>query len=89
MTAAERAVLATSQARDLCLSLQRAFVGPQALESLLAGQAAGLGLAELRVALGLAWAAGNLPLVRAALACLPAERIAADPILLTFLDVTR
>ena len=27
MTRAERAVLATSQARDLCLSLRRAFVG--------------------------------------------------------------
>ena len=89
MTAAERAVLGTSQARDLCLSLRRAFVGPQALESLRVGQAAGLGLTELRVALGLAWAAGNLPLVRAALACLQAERIAADPVLLTFLDVTR
>ena len=89
MTAAERAVLATSQARDLCLSLQRAFVGPRALDALRADQATRLTTADLRLALGLAWAAGNFPLVRAALACLPAERIAADPVLLTFLDVTR
>jgi hypothetical protein len=54
VTPAERAVLATSQARDLCLSLQRAFVGPRALECLRAGQAALLAPAELRVALGLA-----------------------------------
>jgi len=89
MTPAERAVLATSQARDLCLSLQRAFVGPRALECLRAGQASLLAPGELRVALGLAWAARDLPLVRAALASLSAERIAADPILSAFLDVTR
>ena len=89
MTPAERAVLATSQARDLCLSLQRAFVGPRALESLRADQAARLAPAELRVALGLAWVARDLSLMRAALASLPADRIAADPALSAFLDVTR
>jgi hypothetical protein len=89
VTPAERAVLATSQARDLCLSLQRAFVGPRALECLRAGQAALLAPAELRVALGLAWAARDLPLVRAALASLSADRIAADPVLSAFLDATR
>ena len=89
MTAAERAVLATSQARELCLSLRRAFVGPRALESLRAGQAARLGPTDLRVALGLAWAARDLPLVRAALASLPVDRIAADPTLSAFRDVTR
>ena len=89
MTPAERAVLATSQARDLCLSLQRAFVGPRALEWLRADRVALLAPAELRVALGLAWAARDLSLVRAALASLPADRIAADSALLAFLDVTR
>ena len=89
MTPAERAVLATSQARDLCLSLQRAFIGPRALEWLRANQAALLAPAELRVALGLAWAARDLALVRAALASLLADRIAADPALSAFLDVSR
>jgi hypothetical protein len=89
VTAAERAVLATSRARELCLSLQRAFVGPRALESLRVGQAARLGPTDLRVALGLAWAARDLPLVRAALASLPVDRIAADPTLSAFRDVTR
>lgn len=88
MTAAERAVLATSQARDLCLSLQRAFVGPRALARLRAGEAAQLPPAELRIALGLAWAAGDRPLIRAGLARLPAARVAADPVLSVFLDVT-
>ena len=87
MTAAERAVLATSQARDLCLSLQRAFIGPRALQRLRAGEAALLPPADLRVALGLAWAAGDVSLVRAA--PLPVDRIAADPVLSAFLDVTR
>jgi len=85
----ERAVLATSQARDLCLSLQRAFVGPRALECLRANQAALLTPAELRVALGLSWASGDLTLVRAALARLSADRIAADPVLSAFRDATR
>jgi hypothetical protein len=89
VTPAERAVLATSQARDLCLSLHRAFVGPRALECLRADQAALLTPAELRVALGLAWAARDLALVRAALASLPADRIAADPVLSAFRDAAR
>ena len=89
MTPAERAVLATSQARDLCLSLRRAFVGPRALECLRANQAVLLTSAELRVALGLAWAARDLDLVRGALASLSADRIAADPVLSAFRDVTR
>ena len=89
MTPAERAVLATSQARDLCLSLQRAFVGPRALERLRADEAPMLAPGELRVALGLAWAARDLSLLRAALASLPANRIAADPALTAFLDASR
>jgi len=89
VTAAERAVLATSQARDLCLSLQRAFVGPRGLALMRAAQAARLAPAELRVGLGLAWAAHDLALVRAALASLPADRIATDPALLAFRDGTR
>ena len=86
MTPAERAVLATSQARDLCLSLQRAFVGPRALDQLRAGQAALLAPRELRIALGLAWAAGDVPPVRAAVASLPADVIAADATLQAFRD---
>ena len=89
MTPAERAVLATSQARDLCLSLQRAFVGPRALEALRSGRANALGPAELGIALGLAWAAGDTALIRAALAVLPAERISIDPVLSAFQDVSR
>jgi len=41
------------------------------------------------VALGLAWAARDLALVRAALSGLPADRIAADSVLSTFRDATR
>jgi hypothetical protein len=89
VTRAERTVLATSQARDLCLSLRRAFLGPRALERLRAGQASLLTPDELRVALGLAWAAGDLALVRAAFAGLPADRIAADATLTAFLDASR
>ncbi len=89
MTPAERAVLATSQARDLCLSLRRAFIGPSALERLRAGDAALLAPDALRIALGLAWAARDVSLVRAGLARLPAERIAADPVLSALLDATR
>jgi hypothetical protein len=89
VTPAERAVLATSQARDLCLSLHRAFVGPRALECLRADQAVLLTPAELRVALGLAWASRNVTLMRSALASLSDARIAADPALPAFLDVTR
>ena len=89
MTAAERAVLATSQARELCLSLQRAFVGRRALERLRAGDAAALTPSDLHVALGLAWAAGDLARIRAALADLSTDRFAADPILGAFRDATR
>lgn len=89
MTPVEQAVLATSQARDLCLSLHRAFVGPKALERLRADQTVLLTPAELRVALGLAWAARDLTLVRAALASLSADRIAADPALSAYRDATR
>ena len=88
MTAAERAVAATSQARDLCLSLQRAFVGPRALESIRANQAARLSPTELRVAVGMAWAAGELSLVRAVLASVPADRVAAEPALSAFAAAT-
>ena len=89
MTRAERAVLATSQARDLCLSLQRAFVGPGALGRLRAGEAAALAPAELRIALGLAWAARDFVLMRASLANLSIDRIAADPALSAFRDAAR
>ena len=89
MTPAERAVLATSQARNLCLSLHRAFVGPRALECLRADQAVLLAPAELRVALGLAWASRDLALVRGALASLSADRIDADSVLSALRDATR
>jgi hypothetical protein len=89
VTSAERAVRATSQARELCLSLRRAFAGPAALEALRADQAARLSPGDLRLGLGLAWAAGDLPLVRAALAALPPHRVAADPVLGAFRDVSR
>ena len=89
MTHAERAVLATSQARDLCLSLQRAFVGPPALARLRANPDVSLSPTELRVALGLAWAQGDIALLRAALARLPASRFADDPALSAFRDVAR
>jgi hypothetical protein len=89
VTRAERAVLAASQARDLGLSLQRAFVGPRALERLRAGEAALLTSVELHAALGLAWAAGDLQLVRDALAGLSIDRIADDAILSAFADAAR
>jgi hypothetical protein len=89
VTPAERAVLATSQARDLCLSLQRAFAGPGALDRLRAGQAAQLSPRDLALALGLAWAADDVDLVRRSLADLSAERIADDPVLSAFHDATR
>ena len=89
MTGAERAVQATSQARDLCLSLRQAFVGRPALERVRAGQAAALTPDALRAALGLAWAEADITLLRAALASLAEDRIAADPVLSAFLDVTR
>jgi hypothetical protein len=86
VTPAERAVLATSQARDLCQSLQRAFIGPHALASLRQEHAGQLGAVELRIGLGLAWAAGDLALVRSALAGVPPDRVAADPVLAAFRD---
>jgi hypothetical protein len=43
----------------------------------------------LLIALGLAWAAGDLALVRAALASLPAEHVAADVTLSAFRDAAR
>ena len=89
MTPAEQAVLATSQARDLCLSLQRAFIGRRALELLRADPAASLSPTELRVALGLAWADGDIALLRAVLSIISAARIAEDPILSAFRDVAR
>lgn len=89
MTPTERAVLATSQARDLCLSLQRAFVGPRVLEALRSGRADALGPSELGIALGLAWAAGDVDLIRATLAALSVERISHDPVLSAFQDVSR
>jgi hypothetical protein len=89
VTGAERAVRATSQARHLCLSLQQAFIGPRALGRLRAGETALLSLPELRVAFGLAWAAGDVALVRAGLASLSVDRIAGDPVLSAFRDVTR
>lgn len=89
MTRAERAVLSTSHARDLCLSLQRAFTGPHALERLRTGEAAVLAPDALRVALGLAWAARNFSLVCAGLASLAEDRVAADPVLSAFREATR
>lgn len=44
---------------------------------------------ELGIALGLVWAAGDLALIRAGLATLSAERIASDPVLSAFRDVSR
>jgi len=41
------------------------------------------------VALGLAWAAGEVDLVRDGLACLPADQVATDPVLAAFHDATR
>ena len=89
MTRAERAVQATSQARALCLSLRRAFLGPRALARLRAGEAAALTPDELRIALGLAWAAGDVPLVRAALDRLSPEHVEVDPLFATFRDAVR
>jgi hypothetical protein len=59
------------------------------MECLRSDQALLLTPAELRVALGLAWAARDLTLVRGALASLSADRIAADPALSAFRDVTQ
>ncbi len=88
MTRAERAVLAASRARDLCLSLRRAALGRPALERLWAGGAAELRADHLHLALGLAWAAGDHALVRQALAALPPDRIRRDAVLATFQAAT-
>ncbi len=84
MTEAERAVLAASQARDLCLSLRRAFRGPPAVARLRAGTAADLHHDDLVLALGVVWANGDIALVRRALDELDPIRVAADPNLSTF-----
>jgi hypothetical protein len=89
VTPAERAVRAVSQARDLCLSLRRAFAGASALDRVRAGEVADVPDDELGLALGLAWAAEDFDLVRRTLASLPASRIAADPVLGALRDATR
>jgi hypothetical protein len=86
MTHAERAVLATSQARDLCLSLRRAFRGPPALARLRAGRAAELDRSDLVLALGLAWAEGEIALVRQALAGIDPALVVTDTVLMAFRD---
>jgi hypothetical protein len=84
VTSAERAVLASARAGDLCLSLERAFAGPRALAGLRAGEAAALRPRALILALGLAWASGDIETIRTALASLEDDRIDADPVLTTF-----
>jgi hypothetical protein len=86
VTRAERAVLATSQARELCLALRRASIGPSALARLRSGAATSLRPADLVVALGLAWAEGDVNLVRATLAGLPPDRVEGDAVLLAYLE---
>ncbi len=82
----EPAIRATSQARALCLSLQRAFLGPRALAALRAGRTDALRPEELRVGLGLAWAAGDAALIRSTLRRLAPEAVAADPVLAALRD---
>jgi hypothetical protein len=89
VTRAERAVLASARARDLCLSLERAFAGPRALARLRAGEAAGLRRRDLTLALGLAWRSGEVELIRQALASVPEDWIDTDAILATFRAVAR
>lgn len=89
MTRAERAIRAASDARELCLSLKRAFLGPRALDQLRAARASALTPEELRVGLGLAWAAGELELIRTTLHQVPPERVDADPVLVALRDATR
>lgn len=89
MTAAERAILAASQARDLCLSLRRAFRGPSAVARLRAGADTELDHDDLVLALGLLWASGDITLVRRALGRLDPTRVAADPSLSAFRDAVR
>jgi len=89
MSSVDRAVQAVSDARDLCLSLERAFAGPHALELLRAGRVRELSYREIRIGLGLAWAAGDVALVRAALSALPADRVGADSDLAALRDASR
>jgi hypothetical protein len=89
MTEVERAVLAASQARDLCLSLRRAFRGPSAVARLRAGAEAELDRDDLVLALGLVWASGDVELVRRALDRLDPLRVGADPCLAAFRDAVR
>ncbi|HKZ04497.1 MAG TPA: hypothetical protein VJU81_03420 [Methylomirabilota bacterium] len=86
MTEVGPALLAASQARDLCLSLRRAFRGPPAVARLRAGTAAALDHDDLVLALGLVWASGDITLVRRALDEVDPIRVAADPRLLAFRD---
>ena len=83
------AIRATSEARDLCLSLKRALLGPRAVARLRAGEAALLSAEELRVGLGLAWAAGDLGLVRRALAGLDVHRLESDAVLVALREASR
>jgi hypothetical protein len=89
MTGAERAVLAASQARDLCLSLRRAFRGPPAVAHLRAGRTADLDHDDLVLALGVVWANGDIALVRQALAELDPVRVAANRCLSAFQDAVQ
>ena len=83
------AIRATSEARDLCLSLKRAFVGPRAVARLQAGEAALLSAEELRVGLGLIWAAGDVGLIREAVAHLAADRLECDAVLTALREASR
>jgi len=89
MTDIEDAIRQTSEARELCLSLKRAFLGPAALERMRDGQAAGLTDDALRVGLGLAWEAGEVELMRRVFRRLAGARIQADPVLAAFREATR
>ena len=88
MTPAERGVRAASSASALCLSLRRAFVGPAALDRLRRGEVATLSPAELRIALGLAWAQSDLALVRMTLDRIGGDRVSADAVLAAFHEAT-
>ncbi|HUG35440.1 MAG TPA: hypothetical protein VML54_00725 [Candidatus Limnocylindrales bacterium] len=89
MTDIEHAIRHTSEARKLCLSLKRAFLGPPALERMRAGEAASLSDDALRVGLGLAWEAGEVELMRRAFERLAGARVQADPVLAAFREATR
>lgn len=88
MTELEQAIRRTSEARELCLSLKRAFLGPAALERMRAGEAAQLSDDALRVGLGVAWQAGDLELMRRVFERLAAARVQADPVLAAFREVS-